>query len=253
MTLSLLRWHERYQQQAKWTANLRKHLYSRAGMDRAQKVLDVGCGTGVLLDELTDSDSSSVFGIDIDRHSVSMAQTSIPNAGIVIGDGISLPYRSGSFDITLCHFVLLWVKNPLQFIQEMTRVTRPGGYILVLAEPDYGGRIDYPDELATVGKWQTESLLRQGANPFLGRELRSFFSASNLINVEVGVLGGQWMDHDDSTDHETEWEVIDSDLQGKVEYLQIREELKTLDKSSRKTNQRILFVPVFYAIGELKL
>ena len=62
----------------------------------------------------------------------------------------------------------------------MVRVTHPGGFVLALAEPDYGGRIDYPTELSQIGDWQKNALKQQGANPLMGRELRSIFSHAGI-------------------------------------------------------------------------
>ena len=45
--------HEIFSHQEKWTRATRNHLYRRSGLLRANRVLEVGCGTGVILEELT--------------------------------------------------------------------------------------------------------------------------------------------------------------------------------------------------------
>ncbi len=52
--------------------------------------------------------------------------------------------------------------------EEMVRVTRPHGFVLALAEPDYGGRIDYPSELSTIGNWQIEAAEGARGKPVYG-------------------------------------------------------------------------------------
>ena len=64
--------------------------------------------------------------------------------------------------------------------------------MLACAEPDYGGRIDYPDELSEIGRLQMMSLARQGANPQVGRKLKAILREAGIREVEVGILGGQW-------------------------------------------------------------
>ena len=251
MTLSIHQWHQRYQQQARWTQNLRKYVYERVDIRTAKRILDVGCGTGVLLGELRRISSGSLFGLDIDFNSISIVQQSILKSILTHGDALRLPFHSGSFDVSLCHFLLLWVKNPLQVLHEMRRVTHDGGYILALAEPDYGGRIDFPDKLSQIGHWQIEALINQGANPVIGRELRSLFSECGLKNIEVGVLGGQWGEEWGDDDFELEWEVILSDLHNKNEFMESANEYKSLELDSREKHQRILYVPTFYALGEV--
>jgi hypothetical protein len=135
----------------------------------------------------------------------------------------------------------------------MVRVTSGKGYVLALAEPDYGGRIDYPEELSVIGKWQAGALKEQGANPSMGRELRSLFSSVGLANIEAGVLGGQWIEAQPDSDFELEWDVIQSDLDHYDEFIMVADKLKALEQTSRTANRRILYVPTFYAFGQVKV
>ena len=249
MTLSISQWHQRYQQQAHWTQNLRKYIFDQIGIQNANKILDIGCGTGVLEDELNHFGSSNIYGLDINFCALRIAKGYAKNAMYTNGDCLQIPYPSGTFDVTLCHFLMLWLKEPLNAIAEMARVTQPHGYVVALAEPDYGGRIDFPPELSQIGIWQTEALKEQGANPFMGRKLRSIFSRAGLINMEVGVLGGQWGEQITNQEIELEWEVIQSDLHHVNEFILEEDKLKAIEFASHRTRQRILFVPTFYAFG----
>ena len=251
MTLSLQQWHRRYQQQARWTHELRKYIYQRIMIQSASKVLEVGCGTGVIMEELPQITRGEAFGVDIAREPLFISHQLLPVSQFTQGDALYLPFDSGVFTISLCHFLLLWVKDPLQAINEMKRVTTEDGFVLALAEPDYGGRIDYPRELSSIGAWQTQALARQGANPYMGRELRSIFSQTELRNIEVGVLGGQWVNEMQAEDFDLEWEVVNSDLHFMPEFVTAAETYKQLELSSRKAQQRILYVPTFYAIGQV--
>jgi SAM-dependent methyltransferase len=252
MTLSISQWHQRYQQQARWTQNLRKYVYDKVGIQQGNKILDIGCGTGVLEDELNRHSTSHVVGLDVDFSALLISHEYAPNSIYIVGDCKRLPFQADVFDVTLCHFLLLWVKDPLNAVEEMARVTRAHGYVLALAEPDYGGRIDFPPELSQIGIWQTEALRKQGANPFMGREVRSIFSRAGLVNIEVGVLGGQWGEDIPDQDLDLEWEVIQSDLRQNNDFILQANKLKALELTSLKDLQRILFVPTFYAIGIVK-
>jgi ubiquinone/menaquinone biosynthesis C-methylase UbiE len=251
MPLSIAQWHRRYQQQAQWTKNIRNHIYRQISINMAGNILDVGCGTGVLEDELFSLTSSKIYGLDIDYPSLKYARENSACAKFITGNSLQLPFPSGVFDITLCHFLLLWISDGIQAVNEMARVTRPRGFVLALAEPDYGGRIDYPPTLTELGEWQTQALINQGANPMMGRKLRSFFSKAGLVNVEVGILGGQWKETNSDQEFELEWQVIRSDLAGNSDFIEKAEDLKNIEILARQNQQRILFVPTFYAYGKV--
>jgi ubiquinone/menaquinone biosynthesis C-methylase UbiE len=252
MTLSISQLHQRYLQQARWTKMLREFIYDHVVIQQANNILDIGCGTGVLENELNRLTTSRLYGLDIDIAPLYFAREYASKSSYTAGDCSNLPYRNGEFDITLCHFLLLWVNNALNALKEMVRVTRSDGFVLALAEPDYGGRIDYPEELSPIGTWQINSLKQQGANPLIGRELRSLFANAGLVNIEVGVLGGQWQENEPGQDIELEWDVIQSDLSQNNEFIVQANKLKAIDVKSREDHQRILFVPTFYAFGKVK-
>ncbi len=248
MTLTPHDLHQRFTQQAQWTKDLRAYLYQRAGMENAHRVLEVGCGTGAILSDLPDKVTHQA-GLDIDRAHLSVAMRIFTGASLIQGDGHWLPYPDHCFNITLCHFLLLWVKNPDQVLREMVRVTLPGGAVLVIAEPDYGGRIDYPEELGQLGAWQTESLREQGADPLMGRKLAGMFQGAGLESVETGALGGQWAGPPDWEAWESEWAVLEADLSKKPSFLEKPGFYKSLDRSAYVKGERVLFIPTFYAWG----
>lgn len=233
---------------------MRDYLFQRCELAKARSVLDVGCGTGVLLKELEGHTTRRLYGLDIERGHLIQASAHVPGADLIHGDAHCLPYRSNTFDASLCHFVLLWVHDPLMMISEMVRVTRPRGAVLALAEPDYGGRIDYPPELAKLGVWQQAALRAQGANPLIGRRLSAIFASAGLESVECGVIGARWIDPPPRDEWESEWAVIENDVsfvQDASADSQKLGILKRIDLAALTSHQRILFVPTFYAWGRV--
>jgi SAM-dependent methyltransferase len=248
VSLSPPEWHARFSLQARWTRSLRQYLYPRAGLEHARRVLDVGCGTGALHEELQQGLSLQVHGLDLDPLMLAEAARNYPRSIFSLGDAHALPYADSSFDIVLCHYLLLWVADPLQVLSEMRRVTRPGGALLALAEPDYGGRIDFPPDLDQLGRLQTRALRRQGAQPEMGRRLSALFTSLELEAVEVGVLGAQWSGPLSPAEQESEWAVIRSDLDDILPASQLRR-LRQLDALTWQSGERVLYVPTFYAWG----
>jgi len=240
-------WHRRYLQQAKWTRDLRAYLFKQAGLNDASHVLEAGCGTGALLSELPDH--LPLHGLDLDAAALAQCRLHAPAATLVQGNALQLPYLNEIFDIVYCHFLLLWVDDPLQALLEMKRVTKPGSHILAIAEPDYNARIDEPHELVPLGRWQTESLKRQGADPGLGAQLADLFFRAGIQIIETGTI--QSAEPDPSSEEwEVEWAVIEADLAGFVPSADLHK-MKQLDGQARMRGERVLQVPTYFAWGRV--
>jgi SAM-dependent methyltransferase len=255
--LRKINWHHRYLQQAAWTRGLRDYLFDKTKLSRAERVLEVGCGTGAVLSTLQTSASfsrmMSLHGLDLDAAALVGATHASPlrnNFLLTRGDAHSLPYSNQSFDITYCHFLLLWANDPLQALTEMKRVTKANGHVLALAEPDYTARIDQPDELAALGKLQNESLKRQGADISLGARLADLFFRAGINIIETGVIQSRENDALSSEEWQNEWAVIESDLAESVTKKEIAR-LKKLDQEARKRETRVLNVPTYFAWGQV--
>lgn len=244
--LSVQDWHKRFMQQAEWTREIRRYLFDKAQLDDDHIILDVGCGTGVITKELPNN--SIIHGLDLEMDRLRFAQSTLRNPSFLCADAHHLPYPKNSFSIVLCHFLLLWVKSPEIVIREMIRVCKPGGYILLLAEPDYGGRIDYPDKLQPLGEAQMKSLWEQGADPTTGRKLTKWLYEAGVNDIEVGILGAQWKGKISHDAWESEWQILEFDLGDSMPKDAIRK-YKEIDKAAWEDGSRILFVPTFYAIG----
>lgn len=242
-----MNWHTRYKQQANWTRDLRNYIFKKVGLERAQRVLEVGCGTGAILSELPEI--PKIYGLDINPEALIGCRTHAPQALLVRGNALQLPYLDSSFDLVYSHYLLLWVRDPLQALLEMKRVTRSGGYVIAFAEPNYLERVDQPVELIPLGKWQTEALRRQGADPSIGARLAELFFEAGIEIIETGTIQNQ--EHEPSSEEwEIEWDVIESDLKGSVPEQAILK-MKQLDKQAREHKTRLLHVPTHFVWGRV--
>ena len=240
--------HARYQQQAAWTESLRRYLFARVPLFASSKVLEVGCGTGAVFPSIHSYTKAKLFGVDLALDSLRFARPRDPSARLCAGNALALPYADGAFDAALCHYFLLWVSSPRAALAEMARVTKPGGVLLALAEPDYGGRVDYPPPLDELGALQAKGLASQGANPRTGRELGALFHEADLEQVQTGVLGGEWTRPPDEAAWALEWDMLAHDLQGAASAAQVAS-WREADRLAWASGARTLFVPTFYALG----
>jgi SAM-dependent methyltransferase len=245
--------HQRYRQQAGWTASIRAHLLKSCGLPPAARVLEIGCGSGVILAEIRRlMPDSHYFGIDLLHNAVAYAQEFDHRTGYAQSDANFLPFAANSFDLVFCHFFLLWATPTHAVVQEARRVLKPGSPFIAFAEPDYGGRIDYPTELNAVGELQEQALRAQGAHTRMGRELGHWFAGGGFTDITIGVLGGEWRMDNLVMDTEAgrEWQTLDDDLHH-LPQTQSRDltAWQEMDRTARINQERILFVPTFYGIG----
>ena len=104
-----------------------------------ERALDAGCGAGALAFALAPL-VQEVVGVDSSAELLAAARELAPaNCAFVEGDVTALPFEYGSFDLVGCARVLHHVRRPELVMSELSRVTRPGGRILVV---DQLGAID---------------------------------------------------------------------------------------------------------------
>lgn len=156
------------------------------------RVLDVGCGTGVLLPALAElvGNTGKVVGLDYSPELLVKARDRVREAGceavveLVEGDAAALPFEGASFDSAHVERVLIHVPDADAAIREMRRVVRPGGWV-VAAEPDNAGiRIDHASDPEGLGLL-TQFEMNQMRNPAMGLELNRRFAIAGLRDREI--------------------------------------------------------------------
>jgi SAM-dependent methyltransferase len=101
-----------------------------AGVTEGQRVLDVGCGTGALTTVLADIvGPDRVAGVDPSEPFVEQCRENVAGADIRVGPAEALPFEDGEFDRALSQLVFHFVDDPRASVQEMARVTQPGGVV----------------------------------------------------------------------------------------------------------------------------
>ena len=120
----------------RWTRRLAPLFVSFAGVTDADRVLDVGSGTGALAAAAAEVDAVQVTGIEPSAAFVRYAQDHV-NGRFEVGDAQALPVADDAFDCALSMLVLNFVADPAAALRQMIRVTRPGG-VVAAAVWDYG-------------------------------------------------------------------------------------------------------------------
>jgi SAM-dependent methyltransferase len=246
--LSNIEFHQRYTEQAAWTKEARNLFIQSTGLSPKSRMLEVGCGTGAVIASFEESFDLQFFGIDKDLDKMRFASHISPERSFVTGNADYLPFPVNYFDAVYCHYLLLWVNQPQFVLAEMKRTLRPGGYLAILAEPDYGSRIDYPEIFVEYGRSQRNSLLQQGANPDIGRKTGELLATLGLNEVYVGILGSFQSSKSLLINQKNEQKTWLQDVQGLMAEDKLRDILEK-DRNSWKTGNRVCFIPTFYGWG----
>lgn len=94
---------------------------------RGRRVLEAGCGTGLLLSRIQDF-SAYAAGVDLSAGMLERARAR--GLDVTQGSITALPHPSASFDVTCAFKVLAHVPDVRAALSEMARVTAPGGVVL---------------------------------------------------------------------------------------------------------------------------
>jgi len=107
-------------------------LVKFAGVRSGQRVLDVGCGTGVVAITAARL-GAKVCGVDLTPELLERAQENSRIAAVEVdwreGDAEQLPYSDGTFDVVLSQFGHMFAPRPDVTMREMLRVLKPSGVI----------------------------------------------------------------------------------------------------------------------------
>jgi len=160
-----------------------------ASVRAGQRVLDVGCGTGALTDELVGRlGSGGVAAVDPSESFVAATRARHPGVDIRQAQAEGLPFPDGDFDAALAQLVVHFMEDPVTGLTEMRRVTRRDGVIAACVW-DHGGsqgplRLFWDTARALDPDVDDESL-RPGTRE---GQLPELFQAAGLRNVERTTL-----------------------------------------------------------------
>ena len=173
-------------------ARLRRRFLRFARLRPGDAVLEVGCGTGVVLRDVAAmvGRRGRVVGVDPSRSILSVARTLCgraqggPRITLRRADGAKLPFAAGRFDAALAITVILHVADPLRVVSEMARVVKRGGRV-GLQDQDFGVvALTHPDRELT-DRIMREVAARVYAEPYSGRRLPGLLLAAGLEHVRL--------------------------------------------------------------------
>jgi ubiquinone/menaquinone biosynthesis C-methylase UbiE len=123
----------------RYSSALARGMCRAAEIRPGQRALDVGCGSGALLEALAAIvGEENAVGVDPSEPFLEAARAKAPGARVVVGSAEALPFGDGEFDAALAQLVINFLDDPRAGVVEMARVTRPGGVVAACVW-DYSG------------------------------------------------------------------------------------------------------------------
>jgi ubiquinone/menaquinone biosynthesis C-methylase UbiE len=231
----------------------RHALYQKVDLASRRKILDVGCGTGVITADIASLTEGEITGIDISSENLKYARDTVADCAVTLinADVMALPFKDNTFDLVVFSVVLIYVKDQQKALTEMARVTSKDGIVLATMEPDYAGTFFYPEnEIYSILLKKYEE---KDVDIHTGRKLRSFFSKAGL-KTEIGMYTGDIEKFNNSTAEQLNqflthfWYIEKLLLTIGWDTVQIedykRKQIELIEK-----NEAFWFAPAFYAIG----
>ena len=135
-----------------------------AGLAAGDRALDVGCGPGGLLAELSRRlGAGQVAGVDPTEPFVTTARAAVPGADVRLGSAERLPFDAGAFDVVLSQLVVNFMDDAEAGVAEMRRVARRAVTSCVW---------DYAGEMTMLRVFWDAALERDPDAPDEGRTMR---------------------------------------------------------------------------------
>ena len=99
----------------------------------ALRVLDIGCGTGVLLRRALDADPTrTAIGVDVTLNMLRQAAQRLPHTvPLICASGENVPLLDASVDLVVSTSALHYMRDPIKMLREARRLLVPGGTVII--------------------------------------------------------------------------------------------------------------------------
>ncbi|HEY2042040.1 MAG TPA: class I SAM-dependent methyltransferase [Jatrophihabitans sp.] len=176
----------------RYGAELARGLIGLAGVGARDKVLDVGCGTGLLTAELAAVlPAANVAALDPSEPFAAACRSRVPDADVRVGRGERIPFEQATFDALLAQLSVNFMSDPAGGVREMRRVARPGGVVAACVW-DYAGEMTLLRAFWDAARRVDPASARfdEGVTmPFCNRtELSALWVGAGLRDVEIEAL-----------------------------------------------------------------
>lgn len=161
-------------EQFTWLRGARSRVLRNAGIGRARRIVELGCGWGYVVAELAERSPAEIVAIDSNALALQVAAANLPTqhssrVAFLQRKAQQFAEQLADVDIVFTQCSFLWFQEPEKVLQQCLHALSPQGR-LVAVEPDFGGLMEWPLSISTRQLW-IDALTHAGANPLIGRSL----------------------------------------------------------------------------------
>ena len=172
-------------------AERRRRINAALALKAGESILDVGSGPGNQIFELSSivGPNGRVQGLDPAESAIAIASrrcVGLSNVHFELGDAAQLPFEDETFDAVMSSQVFEYLDNVDGALQEINRVLRPGGRVLI-HDTDWGALLWRSSDAQRMAR-VLEVFDRHLADPNLPQTLGSKFRDAGFIDIVVEAI-----------------------------------------------------------------
>lgn len=153
---------------------LRQEIYLES-VEKGDRVIELGCGMSYF-PEMARLKGAESYGVDFSKKAIDQLQIEFPEVRYICCDATNTPFPNGKFEVVVSGEVIEHLESPQDLIDEMARICKKGGKIILSTphlefdDPEHLWEL-YEDDLKTMmGKYGNTFVKTIKSNKFPGRE-----------------------------------------------------------------------------------
>lgn len=181
-------------QQSEVALALEQKIWQQVGLVPGMKILDLGCGSGVISCTMANYVSpGEVLGVDMSHSMIEQAQqfkqsNHLSNISFQVGNAYELDFPDATFDFIYSRLLFQHLVEPMKVVTNLARILKPGGTLCVLNVDD-GWLTVYPEPASFAAFYNSIVIAQRarGGDPYVGRKLGRYFYQAGLTDVKMDV------------------------------------------------------------------
>jgi len=166
-------------------------LIEAANPKGGERVLDVGCGTGIVARQVAArlGESGEITGLDLSSSMLAVARATAATEGVTVawheGSAEHLPFPEASFDLVLCQFALMFFVDRPAALAEIHRVVAEDGRVLMSVWQSLDRHPFYKTLHEVIQRRLGMSALQEIFSLGNTEKLRDLLAGSGFLGVEI--------------------------------------------------------------------